>query len=67
MMRYLGTHFSLTIGGLRLRVRIDLDDADDEKGDGGREQGNCGACRGPAPSCPSSPTFAASVNGISTS
>jgi hypothetical protein len=32
-MRYLGTHFSLTIGGMRLRVRIDLDDADDEKGE----------------------------------
>ena len=39
MMRYLGTHFSLTIGGMRLRVRIDLDDAEDEKGDGGRNEG----------------------------
>ena len=39
-MRYLGTHFSLTIGGMRLRVRIDLDDAEeDEKGDGARSEG----------------------------
>ena len=28
-MRYLGTGFSLTIGGLRLRIRIDLDEVDD--------------------------------------
>jgi hypothetical protein len=28
-MRYLGTGFSLTIGGLRLRIRVDLDEVDD--------------------------------------
>ena len=32
-MRYLGTHFSLTLAGMRLRVRIDLDDADLEPQD----------------------------------
>ena len=40
MMRFLGTNLSLTIGGMRLRVRIDLDDGeDDEKGDDGRSEG----------------------------
>ena len=28
-MRYLGTNFSLTLGGLRIRVRIDLDDGEE--------------------------------------
>lgn len=28
-MRYLGTSFNVTICGLRLRVRVDLDDVDD--------------------------------------
>jgi hypothetical protein len=31
MMRYFGTSFSLVLGGLRLRVRIDLDDDPDEQ------------------------------------
>jgi hypothetical protein len=29
-MQYLGTAFSLTLGGWRLRIRIDLDDAPEE-------------------------------------
>jgi hypothetical protein len=32
-MRYFGTHFNLTLAGLRLRVRVDLDDARDEPED----------------------------------
>jgi hypothetical protein len=32
-MRYFGTHFSLTLAGLRLRVRIDLDDSEPEPQD----------------------------------
>ena len=28
-MRYLGTHFSITLGGVRLRVRIDLDEVEE--------------------------------------
>ena len=28
-MRYLGTGFSLTLGGMRLRLSLDLDDAPD--------------------------------------
>jgi len=38
-MRYLGTHFSLTIGGLRLRVRIDLDDIEPEPQDVRHDEG----------------------------
>ena len=33
-MRYLGTGFSITIGGMRLRLQIDLDDAPDHEPDG---------------------------------
>ena len=28
-MRYLGTAFSLTLGGVRLRIRIDLDEVEE--------------------------------------
>ena len=38
-MRYLGSNFSLTIAGLRLRVRIDLDDVDVESQDVRRDEG----------------------------
>ena len=38
-MRYFGTHFSLTLGGMRLRVRIDLDEPRDEFEDAQREEG----------------------------
>ncbi len=30
-MKYLGTAFSLTLGGLRLRISIDLDDEPQER------------------------------------
>ena len=39
-MRYFGTHFSLTLAGLRLRVNIDLDEPDDEPEDVPRDEGN---------------------------
>ena len=38
-MRYFGTHFSLTLAGLRLRVNIDLDEPEDEPEDAAREEG----------------------------
>lgn len=39
-MRYFGTRFSLTLGGLRLRVNIDLDEPRDESEDAAREEGS---------------------------
>jgi len=38
-MRYLGSNFSLTIAGMRLRIRIDLDDAEMEPQDVRRDEG----------------------------
>jgi len=38
-MRYLGSNFSLTLAGLRLRVRIDLDDVEMEPQDVRRDEG----------------------------
>lgn len=38
-MRYLGSNFSLTIAGMRLRIRIDLDDVDVESQDVRRDEG----------------------------
>jgi len=38
-MRYLGSNISLTIAGLRLRIRIDLDDVDIEPQDVRRDEG----------------------------
>ena len=38
-MRYLGSNFSLAIAGLRLRIRIDLDDVDVEPQDVPRDEG----------------------------
>jgi len=39
-MRYFGTHFSLTLAGLRLRVNIDLDEPEDEAEDVRRDEGS---------------------------
>jgi len=38
-MRYFGTNFSLTLVGLRFRVRIELDDVDDAPQDAPRDEG----------------------------
>lgn len=38
-MRYLGSNFSLTLAGMRLRIRIDLDDAELESQDVRRDEG----------------------------
>lgn len=38
-MQFFGTHFSLTLAGLRLRVRIELDEVEAEPEDVRRDEG----------------------------